>query len=61
MKSLEVQGLPTKQAEAVTSAITEVLNDTLERVAQSYTPKEEVQKVMKLYYNIIYAHLEVDL
>ncbi|XP_042467660.1 protein FMP32, mitochondrial-like [Zingiber officinale] len=44
VKSLEVQGLPTKQAEAVTSAITEVLNDTLERVAQSYSPKEEVHK-----------------
>ncbi|KAJ6831437.1 protein FMP32, mitochondrial-like [Iris pallida] len=33
VRRLEKQGLPSNQAEAITSAITEVLNDSLENVA----------------------------
>ena len=45
MRSLEAQGLPSKQAEAITAAITEVLNDSLENVAHSFVSKAEMQKV----------------
>ncbi|XP_050230651.1 protein FMP32, mitochondrial-like [Mercurialis annua] len=44
VRSLEAQGVPSKQAEAITSAITEVLNDSLENVAQSFVSKSEMQK-----------------
>ncbi|EEF49491.1 conserved hypothetical protein [Ricinus communis] len=44
VRSLEAQGVPSKQAEAITSAITEVLNDSLENVAQSFVSKTEMQK-----------------
>ncbi|KAL9669270.1 hypothetical protein QQ045_006814 [Rhodiola kirilowii] len=44
VKSLESQGVPSKQAEAITSAIIEVLNDSLENVAQSFVSKAEMQK-----------------
>lgn len=37
--------MPTKQAEAITSTITEVLNDSLENVAQSFMSKSEMDKV----------------
>lgn len=37
--------MPSKQAEAITAAITEVLNDTLENVSQSFVSKGEMQKV----------------
>uniref|UniRef100_A0A7N0T258 Uncharacterized protein n=1 Tax=Kalanchoe fedtschenkoi TaxID=63787 RepID=A0A7N0T258_KALFE len=46
VKSLESQGVPSKQAEAITSAIIEVLNDSLENVAQSFVSKSEMQKNM---------------
>ena len=45
VRRLEAQGLPTKHAEAITSAVTEVLNDSLQNVAQSFVSKEEMQKV----------------
>ncbi|KAK2979783.1 hypothetical protein RJ640_016315 [Escallonia rubra] len=44
VRRLEAQGVPSKQAEAITAAITEVLNDTLENVAQSFVSKSEMQK-----------------
>ncbi|KAK9287381.1 hypothetical protein L1049_015799 [Liquidambar formosana] len=43
VRSLEAQGVPSKQAEAITAAITEVLNDSLENVAQSFISKAEMQ------------------
>ena len=36
VRKLESQGVPTKQAEAITSAITEVLNDSLESISESF-------------------------
>ncbi|XP_077246428.1 protein FMP32, mitochondrial-like isoform X1 [Tasmannia lanceolata] len=44
VRRLEAQGVPSKQAEAITAAITEVLNDSLENVAQSFVSKGEMQK-----------------
>ncbi|XP_004500769.1 protein FMP32, mitochondrial [Cicer arietinum] len=44
VRNLEANGLPSKQAEAITSAITEVLNDSLENVAHSFVSKSEMQK-----------------
>jgi hypothetical protein len=38
--------VPLKQAEAITAAITEVLNDSLENVSQSLVSKEEMQRVI---------------
>ncbi|KAK9106461.1 hypothetical protein Syun_022472 [Stephania yunnanensis] len=48
VRRLEGQGLPSKQAEAITGVITEVLNDSLENVAQSFVSKGESQKVRRL-------------
>jgi len=45
VRSLEAQGVPSKQAEAITAAITEVLNDSLENVAHSFVSKGEMEKV----------------
>ncbi|XP_038682240.1 protein FMP32, mitochondrial-like [Tripterygium wilfordii] len=45
VRRLESQGLPTKQAEAITAVITEVLNDSLENVSHSFVSKAEVQKI----------------
>ncbi|GMH24020.1 hypothetical protein Nepgr_025863 [Nepenthes gracilis] len=45
VRKLEAQGVPPKQAEAITAAITEVLNDSLENVAQSFMLKAEMQKI----------------
>ncbi|XP_057436733.1 protein FMP32, mitochondrial-like [Lotus japonicus] len=44
VRGLEANGVPPKQAEAITSAITEVLNDSLENVAHSFVTKSELQK-----------------
>ncbi|KAL3580712.1 hypothetical protein D5086_018547 [Populus alba] len=44
VRGLEAQGVPSKQAEAITAAITEVLNDSLENVANSFVSKAEMQK-----------------
>ncbi|KAI5684123.1 hypothetical protein M9H77_05351 [Catharanthus roseus] len=45
VRRLEAQGVPSKHAEAITGAITEVLNDSLENVAQSFVSKAEMQKI----------------
>ncbi|KAI3519191.1 hypothetical protein L1887_08218 [Cichorium endivia] len=45
VRRLEGQGVPSKQAEAITSAITEVLNDSLENVAESFVSKGEMQRI----------------
>ncbi|OAE26285.1 hypothetical protein AXG93_3040s1020 [Marchantia polymorpha subsp. ruderalis] len=44
VRRLESQGLTPKQAEAITAVITEVLNDSLENVAQTFTSKSEMQR-----------------
>lgn len=44
VRNLETNGLPPKQAEAITWAITEVLNDSLENVAQSFVTNSDMQK-----------------
>ncbi|XP_068646736.1 uncharacterized protein [Aristolochia californica] len=44
VRRLEAQGVPSKQAETITGAITEVLNDSLENVAQSFVSKGQMQK-----------------
>ncbi|ERM96333.1 hypothetical protein AMTRI_Chr09g35210 [Amborella trichopoda] len=44
VRRLEAQGVPSNHAEAITAAITEVLNDSLENVAQSFVSKMEMQK-----------------
>jgi hypothetical protein len=46
VRKLESQGVPTKQAEAITSAITEVLNDSLESISESFVSNAEMQKVL---------------
>ncbi|XP_024172307.1 uncharacterized protein LOC112178384 [Rosa chinensis] len=44
VRRLEGQGVPSKHAEAITAAITEVLNDSLENVSQSFVSKAKQQK-----------------
>lgn len=51
VRSLEAQGLPSKQAEAITGAITEVLNDSLGVVSQLVVCKGEMQKVFSFNLN----------
>ncbi|CAA7391956.1 unnamed protein product [Spirodela intermedia] len=46
VRRLEAQGIPSQHAEAITSAITEVLNDSLENVAQSFASQGELQKLV---------------
>ncbi|XP_071698203.1 uncharacterized protein [Rutidosis leptorrhynchoides] len=48
VRSLEAQGVPSKQAEAITSAITEVLNDSLENVAHTFVTNADMQKTVML-------------
>ncbi|KAI3780844.1 hypothetical protein L2E82_10837 [Cichorium intybus] len=48
VRRLEAQGVPSKQAEAITSAITEVLNDSLENVADTFVSKADMQKTVML-------------
>ncbi|KAI0514275.1 hypothetical protein KFK09_010310 [Dendrobium nobile] len=43
VRRLEGQGVPSNQAEAITSAITEVLNDSLENVSQSFVSNVQMQ------------------
>jgi len=45
VRSLEAQGVPSKQAEAITAAITEVLNDSLENVSHTFVSKGQMEKV----------------
>ncbi|CAL5205651.1 unnamed protein product [Lathyrus oleraceus] len=44
VRNLESNGFPSKQAEAITFAITQVLNDSLENVAQSFVTKSDMLK-----------------
>ncbi|GAB2291757.1 hypothetical protein Dimus_026010 [Dionaea muscipula] len=44
VRSLERQGVPLKQAEAITSAITQVLDESLHNVSITYVSKSEMQK-----------------
>lgn len=44
VRRLEAQGVPSKQAEAITAAITEVLNDSLENVSHAFVSRAESQK-----------------
>nr|GEV54892.1 protein FMP32, mitochondrial-like [Tanacetum cinerariifolium] len=44
VRSLEAQGVPSKQAQAITSAITEIRNDSLENVADSFVSKVDLEK-----------------
>ena len=48
VRKLEAQGIPSKQAEVITAAITEVLHDSLENVSHSFMTKAEMQKVCLL-------------
>ncbi|KAF5745416.1 protein FMP32 mitochondrial-like [Tripterygium wilfordii] len=48
VRALEAQGMPAKQAEAIVSAITEVLNEKLQNVGHSLVTKEEMEKFVKL-------------
>ncbi|KAJ1289109.1 hypothetical protein BS78_02G140000 [Paspalum vaginatum] len=43
VRKLESQGVPTKLAEAITSAITEVLNDRFESISELFVSKAEMQ------------------
>lgn len=45
VRRLEAEGVPSKQAEVITEAIIQVLNDSLENIAQSFVSKAEMQKV----------------
>ncbi|KAI3767931.1 hypothetical protein L2E82_18360 [Cichorium intybus] len=45
VRRLEGEGVPSKQAEVITSAIIEVLNDSLENVAQSFVSKGEMERI----------------
>ncbi|XP_038876777.1 protein FMP32, mitochondrial-like isoform X3 [Benincasa hispida] len=45
VRKLEGQGVPSNQAEAITAAITEVLNDSLENISHSFVSKGEMQKI----------------
>ncbi|RAL49334.1 unnamed protein product [Cuscuta campestris] len=44
VRGLEAHGVPSKQAEAITFAITKVLNDSLENNARSLVSKADMQK-----------------
>ncbi|XP_073150855.1 protein FMP32, mitochondrial-like [Henckelia pumila] len=45
VRSLEAQGIPSKHAEAITSAMTEVLNDSLENISQNLISRAEMQRI----------------
>ena len=45
--------MPSKQAEAITAAITEVLNDSVENVSQSFVSKAEMQKVFFFLFSYV--------
>lgn len=52
---MEAKGVPSKQAEAITAAITEVLNDSLENVAHSFVSKAEMEKVSLKYFLLSFS------
>ncbi|KAM7251283.1 hypothetical protein ACFE04_023166 [Oxalis oulophora] len=45
VKRLEAQGVPSKQAEAITAAITEVLSDSLKDMSMSVTSNTEMEMI----------------
>ncbi|KAL2254797.1 protein FMP32, mitochondrial-like isoform X1 [Sesamum indicum] len=45
VRSLEAQGIPSKHAEAITSAMTLVLDDSLENISQNLISKAEMEKI----------------
>ncbi|GAB2218128.1 hypothetical protein Droror1_Dr00001346 [Drosera rotundifolia] len=45
VRSLEKKGVPLKEAEAVTSVITQVVNDSLQNVASRYVSKANMQRM----------------
>ncbi|XP_075475522.1 protein FMP32, mitochondrial-like [Primulina tabacum] len=45
MRSLEAQGIPSKHAEVITSAMTEVLDDSLENISQNLISRAEMQRI----------------
>ncbi|CAI9103719.1 OLC1v1002256C1 [Oldenlandia corymbosa var. corymbosa] len=49
VKNLEAQGVPSQQAEAITSAIIEVLNGSLENVGHSFLSRSEMQQAAVLH------------
>ena len=53
--------MPMKQAEAITAAITGVLNDSLENVSHSVVSKEEMQKVGSLCGSFTFSLCYVDM
>ncbi|KAK1369487.1 Coiled-coil domain-containing protein 90-like [Heracleum sosnowskyi] len=44
VRRLEAQGVPSPQAEAITAAITQVLNDSLENVSHAFVSRADSQK-----------------
>lgn len=48
MRKLEAQGVESRQAQAITEAMMEVLNDSMENVSGSYVSKSEMQKVSRV-------------
>ncbi|KAG6399666.1 hypothetical protein SASPL_141147 [Salvia splendens] len=45
VRKLEAQGVESRQAQAITESMMEVLNDSMENVSGSYVSKSEMQKV----------------
>ncbi|KAL5706614.1 hypothetical protein ACHQM5_024759 [Ranunculus cassubicifolius] len=45
VRKLEAQGVPSKQADAITTAITQVLNDSLDSVSHSFISRQDMQKI----------------
>ncbi|KAL2468453.1 hypothetical protein Fot_50029 [Forsythia ovata] len=45
VRSLEAKGIPSNHAEAITLAMTEVLDDCMENISQSLISKAEMQKI----------------
>lgn len=45
VRTLEAKGIPSKHAEAITLAMTEVLDDCMENISQSLISKAEMQKI----------------
>ncbi|KAE8694206.1 putative Allene oxide cyclase [Hibiscus syriacus] len=60
VRSLEAEGLPSKQAEAITAAVTEVLNDSLENVSVSVVSKPEMQKVSSFFFNAFIFFIKME-
>uniref|UniRef100_A0A7N0VBV1 Uncharacterized protein n=1 Tax=Kalanchoe fedtschenkoi TaxID=63787 RepID=A0A7N0VBV1_KALFE len=48
VKKLKEQGIPSNQAEAITGAVTQVLNDSLESVSDCYVSNSEMHKMEML-------------